>query len=506
MTLEYIHYVYVPLYFLAPCFDCANLNENLSQGPGRVSTCRFSLWDPDSMSIFCRHKMQVWISASDQYASFQSLVGKEVKVLFRAQYPSTPIVGYKRDRDFPASNRTMKNDVVASLPKVELHAHLNGCIREITLFDLAQERGFQLNDHHFSLHPQEGTDHSMYNVRPRSLKDCFDMFAEIGQCVDDLVALRRITLEALEDFADHGVVYLELRSTPKCLLIQHGASEVATKYDYCVAVLETMNQFRKNEEERYARDLELSNIALPGTSSIPPRLPLIPTFIVSVDRSQSVECGLEHVNLASDLATKYDCVVGMDLGGNPLKSGFAEFRASFELARQLGLKITLHCGEVPIPNEINGGEVDRSSRAYKDAKAILDFHPDRLGHALLLSSDLQKQLLGAKIPVETCPTSNVMTLELNEKSSDGSLLEGMNKHPQLKSWLETSHPIVVCTDDPGVFDTSATKELILIQQALHVTIDTLKNIIVKSMDYAFCSQEIKDLVKGRIRERMFDKD
>ena len=75
------------------------------------------------------------------------------------------------------------------LPKVELHAHLNGCIRETTLFELAAERCVQLSSHHFATpdkHPLQ--DHHMYNVLPRSLEDCFDMFAEIPACINDLAA------------------------------------------------------------------------------------------------------------------------------------------------------------------------------------------------------------------------------------------------------------------------------------------------------------------------------
>lgn len=396
-------------------------------------------------------------------------------------------------------------DVVANLPKVELHAHLNGCVRETTLFELAKERGVRLNEHHFSddSSGSEADHHSMYNVRPRSLKDCFDLFTEIGKCVDDIVALRRITLEALEDFANQSVAYLELRSTPKRLLIKHGAADVATKREYCEAVIGVMMLFEKGEEERYAREMALYATPARASSSIPPRLPMVSSLIVSIDRSQPVECGMEHVNLAADLSKEHDCVVGVDLGGNPLKSDFADFRTSFQMAKQLGLKITLHCGEVSIPLAENGVDVDTTSRAYTDAKAILDFRPDRLGHALILPSDLQKQLAESKIPVETCPTSNVMTLELAEKSSGGSLLDGLIRHPQLNDWLRTSHPITVCTDDPGVFHTNATKELVLIQKAMGVKTESLKGIILRSMDYAFCGQATKDLVKGRIQQGLF---
>ena len=363
------------------------------------------------------------------------------------------------------------------LPKIELHAHLNGSIRETTLFELAKERTIQLNNDFFDTAPSSSTVAEkivsdqyndserpvlIYNKRHRSLQECFDIFSEIGKVIVDLDAIRRITREALEDFAKEGVVYLELRSTPKRLLPKRQQCDgsfslasvptdaLATKRQYCEAVIQTIINFRKEEEERYAKDLadsEKSN----------PRLPMIASFIVSVDRSHPIEFGFEHIDLAIELAKEYPgVVVGVDLGGNPLKSSFIDFRDCFEKARQSGvLSVTLHHAEVPCTDD------DQDSVAYKDALAILEFGPNRLGHALILPPSLQQKLLELKIPVETCPTSNVMTTELVEKSSGGSLVDGVKRHPQLKQWLETKHPLCICTDDPGVFDTNATQEFVL---------------------------------------------
>lgn len=203
------------------------------------------------------------------------------------------------------------HDFIKRLPKVELHAHLNGCIRETTLFELAKERGVNLSSRHFAEEPS-ADDHSMYNVRPRSLQDCFDMFAEIPKCVDDLVALSRITTEALEDFGRHHVVYLELRSTPKELLVQTGGTEIADKKRYCLTIINAMRDFESREKKRYNNE---------RASEVPsPLLPMVCRFIVAVDRSESVEDALEHVQLATTLRKEQtESIVGVDLGGNPTK-------------------------------------------------------------------------------------------------------------------------------------------------------------------------------------------
>jgi adenosine deaminase len=114
---------------------------------------------------------------------------------------------------------------------------------------------------------------------------------------------------------------------------------------------------------------------------------------------------------------------------------------------------------------------------------------------------LQKLLSKARIPVESCPTSNVMTLEL-AKHCSGSLLEGLRQHPQLENWLRVRHPISIGTDDPGVFHTNATKELLLLQKAFNVDKEGILGIVVQSMDHAFCSDKTKKLVSDRIRNNL----
>lgn len=136
--------------------------------------------------------------------------------------------------------------------------------------------------------------------------------------------------------------------------------------------------------------------------------------------------------------------------------------------------------------------------AYDEAKSILEFAPDRLGHALLLPPSLQSMLQKSKIPVESCPTSNVMTLEL-AKDFHGSLLDGMKQHPQLPQWLESNHPISINTDDPGVFDTNPTKEWRLVQETYGLSLERIQQVLLESMDQAFCDAISKERIKTQIR-------
>ena len=70
-----------------------------------------------------------------------------------------------------------------------MHAHLNGSIREHTLVELAAERNVSLPPKiliHELKHHDADKEALLFNNKPRSLKDCFDIFAVIPHCVNDL--------------------------------------------------------------------------------------------------------------------------------------------------------------------------------------------------------------------------------------------------------------------------------------------------------------------------------
>ena len=111
---------------------------------------------------------------------------------------------------------------------------------------------------------------------------------------------------------------------------------------------------------------------------------------------------MDTAQLAVELFQCYpQYVVGVDLGGDLTKNDFCHFEPALKVAQEAGLKITLHCGEIPCSEE--------GSEAFAEAQAMVDFAPHRLGHALLLPPLLRQQVMDLQIPVECCPTSNVMT-------------------------------------------------------------------------------------------------
>ena len=149
------------------------------------------------------------------------------------------------------------------------------------------------------------------------------------------------------------------------------------------------------------------------------------------------------------------------------------------------------------------GKNDSMQFALREAQSIISFQPDRLGHALLLPQAVLKNLYQRveKIPIECCPTSNVMTLELTSQS-DGNLIDGLRNHPNLASWLSNDYPISVSTDDPGIFQTDSTRELMLLKEAFDMKPVDLVRLVLLSVQHIFETDHFKEKLRYAINEQI----
>lgn len=93
-------------------------------------------------------------------------------------------------------------------------------------------------------------------------------------------------------------------------------------------------------------------------------------FIISINRRESIESAEENCSLAIKYAKLHpDIVCGIDLSGDPASKKFSDFEPIFSRARENGLKLALHCGEIEDQNEIS---------------AMLKFGMNRLGHGTFI--------------------------------------------------------------------------------------------------------------------------
>merc|ERR1719234_1404459 len=105
---------------------------------------------------------------------------------------------------------------VDSMPKVELHLHLDGAMSPATLFELAREKGYPAipdyvkNADDFANFLEMRDNGNL----PEFLKK-FDFM--LPQISGDVEALRRVARDLCETKAREGVVYFETRYAPQLL-------------------------------------------------------------------------------------------------------------------------------------------------------------------------------------------------------------------------------------------------------------------------------------------------
>ena len=103
------------------------------------------------------------------------------------------------------------------------------------------------------------------------------------------------------------------------------------------------------------------------------------------------------------------------------------------------------------------------------------------------SEAIEKLVIDNAIPLELCPSSNVI----------GQTVRGYSDH-HFKEWgLSRDHPIVICTDDMGVFKTSLSKEYSLIAEHFGLSRTQVLQLARKSVDLIFSDDTVKDSLKSK---------
>ncbi|KAF8060804.1 adenosine deaminase-like protein [Lyophyllum atratum] len=302
---------------------------------------------------------------------------------------------------------------IKTLPKAELHAHLNGSIPIAVLQELAREYLASASPASRALSNdaiEAAIDKLLAGVSIDEISDFFSLFPAIYAITSTPSALGRATRAVLSTFLDGEYpqcTYLELRTTPR------EAPEM-TRQEYLRVVLGELKHFGG-----------LQRVGL----------------IVSLDRRMGQEVLRECLDLAKTLKAEGEPVVGVDLCGDPMAGDMALFRKYFEEAKAAGLGVTLHIAET-------------AHNTPQETLQLLSFSPDRLGHATFLDEEAKKIVAKNKTCVEICLSSNILC----------KTVSSLECH-HITHYLKHGHPIAICTDDILPFRTSLVGEYALLMAA-----------------------------------------
>ena len=319
--------------------------------------------------------------------------------------------------------------LVASMPKAELHLHLDGSLRVETALELARTRGVDA--------PRTLDGMRAALIAPERCRDqaellrAFDLPIALMQ---DAEALERITFELVESKAADNVRYLEIRWGP-LLHVARGLSLA----DGIAAVC------------RGARA---------GAERTGATVRLISTALRSHDPVANVTLAETAATFRGDGLTAWDLAGPEEAYPDPLVHARA-----FAAARAGGLHITLHAGEW-------GGAAQ--------VRRALEVEPERIAHGpgTIDDESLCRELIARGIPLDLCPTSNVQA----------GIVPSVEAHP-LARLHRLGVPVTLSTDDSTVSDITLSEEYLRAVERIGLTPAELWAIDRRSLDVAFADEE-----------------
>jgi adenosine deaminase len=360
-----------------------------------------------------------------------------------------------------------------SLPKVSLHDHLDGGLRPATIIELAEAVG-----------------HTLPSTDPVALGEWFRESADSGSLVryletfDHTIAvmqtkegLFRVAKEFVEDLADDGVVYGEVRWAPE----QH--LQKGLTLDEVVEAIQEGLDAGVDAVAESGREIQVGQLI---------------TAMRHADRGQEIaELAVRHRNKGA---------VGFDIAG--AEDGFlpARFRDAFTYLAQHNFPATVHAGEAAGLESIQSALVDgralRLGHGVRIAEDITvefddedsadgDEADDNIGMVSL--GELASWVRDRGIALEICPSSNLQT------GAIAGFGEGIESHP-LDMLYQIGFNVTINTDNRLMSGVTLTDEFELLVETFDYDLDDLLELTLNAAEAAFLPLEEKEALVEYIND------
>jgi adenosine deaminase len=312
-----------------------------------------------------------------------------------------------------------------SLPKAELHLHIEGTLEPELAFELAERNGVRL--------PYAGTE---------DLRKAY-LFSDLQSFLDLYYGLMAV-LHTANDFTDLADAYLARAAAQG---VRHAEiffdPQAHTGRGIPIgAVIEGLAHALDRSEERH------------GVST-----QLIMCFL----RDRSAESAMETLDAAKPYL-HHISAVGLDSAevGHPP----ATFREVYAAAESLGLRKVAHAGEEGPPAYI------------REALDVLGV--ERIDHGLRAMEDpeLVERLVRDRVPLTLCPLSNVRL----------RAVDTLEDHP-LRSMMDAGLLVTVNSDDPAYFGGYVGDTFHAVREALGLSQDQLRELARNSFRASFLDHD-----------------
>lgn len=326
------------------------------------------------------------------------------------------------------------DDFITSLPKAELHLHIEGTLEPEMMFDLAERNGFEVP---FTSVAEVRAAYEFTDLQ--SFLDIYYQGAAVLQTSDDF---RDLMWAYLERAAADGVRHAEMFFDPQT------HTERGIGFDV----------FMAGFAEARARALdELGMTTL-----------LIMCFLRHLPESEAIDTFEAARPFLDDIAA-----VGLDSSevGHPPEG----FERVFAMARESGLRAVAHAGEEGPPSYILG--------------ALDLLHAERIDHGVASERDdeLVERLASTGVPLTMCPLSNVR-LKVFDRIEDHNL----------RRLMERGVKVTVNSDDPSYFGGYIGDNYRALERGLGLSHEELATLARNSIEASFLAASQKESLIAEI--------
>ncbi len=327
-----------------------------------------------------------------------------------------------------------------SIPKTEIHIHLEGSIRTQTIIDVAREYNLKLPANEVS----ELDRHVKIYDQMRDLETVLEAFGIFQNSITSPEVVERIAWELFEDAAKQNVKLFEVRFSPDWAFHGHNLD-----WDAC---LEGLLRAKVRAEQEF--DMAIGYIAITSRSMGPDSC------------IKTVDWAIRHK----------EHILGIDLADSERDFPLREFVKPVLKAKDAGLKVTIHTGEDTPPSYI------------KETIELTD--PDRIGHGIHAIDDMEvvELLKERDITLEVNPWSNYLT----------NSVRAIEEHP-LKKLFDLGVKVTINSDDPEVLETNLNNEYRIAHEVLGMSMGD----IATCNRFAYEASFIPDQEKQRVWEKYF---
>ena len=335
---------------------------------------------------------------------------------------------------FPVTQSQQPLTILDSLPKAELHLHLEGSIRPETAVELAARHGDTIT-------PEEVV--ARYNYT--NFAGFIDAFKWVTSYLREPDDYALITKRLAEELIRQNVVYAEITISAGVMI-------------------------------RRMQNVEANFDAIRETAQIVTLSRLRTAWIFDAVRQFGADAAMEVARWSAKLQKAG--VVAFGMGGDELSLPTANFRPAFDFARNEGLRLVCHAGETGGPENV------------REAFELLG--AERIGHGIGMMHDLAlaDSLANRRVVLENCLTSNLCTGALAKQLS---LPEApLASHP-LAIFMERGLLVTLSTDDPAMFHTD-----LLTEYARAASLGLSKAQLLKLVEQSFNAAFLPPIEKRKL--------